>query len=848
MDISVNELVSARAVCTFTGEGKCISVYGKIPAALARSLKGHRVAEIFPSPLAAKITRAMAECLSAGKRKRLSLRLAGKKGLSSIARINVAGTGRVSISFGIPDTGIPSPKSEPDRSARPGYESFDDPYLYRYFIEHSINSFVVADAKTGEILNCNEAFAALVGRRREEVAGMFQRDLHPSVKRTGDVTDCFIEYQRKLPEETHETVFLLPDGSLRDAEFKGGLFRLGGRDVVWGMFSDITKRKRAEIKLKESNAQYLAIFEHSPISIWVEDFSDAKAYLDEKRAQGITGLRSHFKANPSELRQCVRLIRVLDINNSSLAIFSGGSKQYVIDNLERYFNEDTLDVFREELMALYEGSTEFHSEAPISDLAGGIKHLLVSVSVVPGYEETLGRVLVSFREITELKKTEAKLQESATMTRILNEGLESIVEVRTRELLLANRFLAATSRLNQFLLTVEDERALLAETCRIMASVCGYDLVWIGYLNQGSAKGIRPVWYGYGAETMMDSEFALEDVFLAAEAVRNARPVWVSNVEEFDDSLVCQCYKKAGMHSIMALPLKNKGDVFGVLSICSLTPHSFDSENKRSFLAEILNEATYGIMTIRARNEHRRASDEMASQQRALEEARKLEVFGMLTGGVAHEVRNPLNAIMGITEALSRRLKGQEEYNAFITHMKEQVERLSKLMRDLLELGRPIEQSNMVPVRLFDICSASLNQWRYGRWGGLHRVSFDHEESIASVLVRADGSKLQQVIINVLDNAAQQSPVASQITLRISLDGDWAVISVEDQGGGIEEQNMQKIFEPFFTTRRSGTGLGLSIVRHIVDSHGGCISIRNNTGASGCTLEIRMPIDGAQGG
>jgi signal transduction histidine kinase len=99
------------------------------------------------------------------------------------------------------------------------------------------------------------------------------------------------------------------------------------------------------------------------------------------------------------------------------------------------------------------------------------------------------------------------------------------------------------------------------------------------------------------------------------------------------------------------------------------------------------------------------------------------------------------------------------------------------------------------------------------------------------------------MVVNLLDNAHQHTPADKGIELSISDSADGMVLfSVKDNGPGIPADVMPRIFEPFFTTRKGGTGLGLSIVRHIVESHGGAVTVNANEGCSGATFRVMLPL------
>ena len=221
----------------------------------------------------------------------------------------------------------------------------------------------------------------------------------------------------------------------------------------------------------------------------------------------------------------------------------------------------------------------------------------------------------------------------------------------------------------------------------------------------------------------------------------------------------------------------------------------------------------------------------------------KMKLLGQMTAGVAHEVRNPLNAILAITEALFQDIGDNPEYQPFLDHIRTQVDRLSRLMGDLLDLGKPIQPSSLHRESLPAICTAVEDLWAQTPFSQTHKVRLILPPERDDLSVMADSSKLQQVFLNLLENAAQHSPVGSEIRFVISpAKKRTARICVTDQGTGLSPENLQRVFEPFFTTRKRGNGLGLSIVKNIIQALGGDIVIRNNEIPPGCTVEIILPI------
>jgi PAS domain S-box-containing protein len=249
------------------------------------------------------------------------------------------------------------------------------------------------------------------------------------------------------------------------------------------------------------------------------------------------------------------------------------------------------------------------------------------------------------------------------------------------------------------------------------------------------------------------------------------------------------------------------------------------------------------IHVVRDITDRKRVEEEKEKLEARLREAQKMEVIGNLAGGVAHEVRNPLNAIMALTDALDQEIGGNPEYGTFMMHMRTQVDRLTALMNDLLELGRPVERSLLRQESLPGICALSIDAWKQSKWGKGREVVLSRPTDGKDVVLLADVKKLQQVFINLLDNAAQHSPETSAITIEVLASrGNATEVRVADRGEGIPAEALPRVFNTFFTTRRGGTGLGLNIVKHIVETHGGSISLSNNQPSPGCTASLLFPL------
>lgn len=228
-----------------------------------------------------------------------------------------------------------------------------------------------------------------------------------------------------------------------------------------------------------------------------------------------------------------------------------------------------------------------------------------------------------------------------------------------------------------------------------------------------------------------------------------------------------------------------------------------------------------------------------------LREGERLTLVGQLVLGVAHEVRNPLNGIMVVTEALYEDLGRNPAYTMHVEHIRSQVNRLAELVRDLLDMGKPINPARLRREPLRVVCDAAVSLWKETAGKSARRIEFVCETGGEGPIVRVDSARLQQVFINLLDNAVQHSPPGSVVRVELLERGDGMVsIRIVDRGTGIPPEDEPKMFQPFFTTRKKGTGLGLCIVQRVVRDHGGDVFITNNGPPPGCTVEVRLPVAG----
>jgi len=229
---------------------------------------------------------------------------------------------------------------------------------------------------------------------------------------------------------------------------------------------------------------------------------------------------------------------------------------------------------------------------------------------------------------------------------------------------------------------------------------------------------------------------------------------------------------------------------------------------------------------------------ELSRLQAELVAQERLTVLGEAAGVVAHEVRNPLGAILNAVAVLKRDKLGTVGTSA-VEMLEEEATRLDAIVRDLLDVVRPLEPRPR-PLHLGELARRTVELFQERRQLGEVRVSL--EEQLELPTLSADETLLQMALENLVRNAVQASPPTGLVAVTVASIPEGLLLTVEDEGPGVSEADAPRIFEPFFTTRATGTGLGLAVVRRVVLAHGGSVSVGQRPGG-GARFELRLPLE-----
>ena len=231
----------------------------------------------------------------------------------------------------------------------------------------------------------------------------------------------------------------------------------------------------------------------------------------------------------------------------------------------------------------------------------------------------------------------------------------------------------------------------------------------------------------------------------------------------------------------------------------------------------------------------------MAEKLSQLEESRREFV-----ANVSHELRSPITAISGYVEGMRDGTIGQEDYPQYLTIVSDETTRLKNLIGDLLKLSRLEKADAALNKTNFDICEL-LSRVLLHRTGDLEAKKMDVECDFAPepCMVNADESRIEQVAVNLLDNAIKFTPDGGVIRMSVRVNQGICTVIVQDNGVGISPEDRPHVFERFYTadkahTSGKGTGLGLSICQRIMEMHGQKITLMDTGDEAGAAFAFTL--------
>lgn len=323
---------------------------------------------------------------------------------------------------------------------------------------------------------------------------------------------------------------------------------------------------------------------------------------------------------------------------------------------------------------------------------------------------------------------------------------------------------------------------------------------------------------------------------ISGRVIQENRVIAIRNVLK-DPSLIKQHQEtmgKAGYRAYLGIPLRVGSRVIGTINLQSKEERDF-SEEEIGLISAFADQAAIAI-------ENARLYENLKKSNNLIRRADRLSSLGILTAGLAHEVRNPLVAIRTFAQLLPKRYQDEDFRNQFQSLVLKEVDRICGLVNDLLGFARhSTPKVDSEDVNEIVECIARILET-----GAKERSIAIHlhlDPNLPNIPV--DKEQIKQVVMNIILNAIQSTQDGGKVEIRTRLfNGDGSKrffqIEVKDTGHGIKKKDVENIFDPFFTTRDTGCGLGLSVSHQLVREHDGHLDVQSEFG-KGTTFFINLP-------
>jgi PAS domain S-box-containing protein len=417
-------------------------------------------------------------------------------------------------------------------------------------------------------------------------------------------------------------------------------------------------------------------------------------------------------------------------------------------------------------------------------------------------------------DITELKRAEADIRR------------------RNQELLALN---AITDLLVQNPSLAEGLRAALLKITELFA----LDLAAVFFLDESSPKLVRPVMVGFRSENAHRfAEIEMSPALL--DQLRRVHATVVSGTASNFAEEFRELRSSEGTPVLQVVVLWAKDRIMGALVIGCRDSREF-STAELNLISAVANQIATAIDKSLLLEKTREAYESLRRTQQQLLQSEKMAAVGQLISGVAHELNNPLTAILGYSQLLKSDEVSGERSDEYVEKLHRQAQRTHHIVQSLLSFARQ-RKPQRTPVSLHQILEDTLILREYDL--RLSKIRVHREFDPHLPVTSADFNQLQQVFLNVLNNAMdaiQETGEPGEIWIRTEAGHGKLRVEFTDSGPGV--QNPHRIFDPFYTTKAvgKGTGLGLSICYGIVKEHGGDIEVRNSP-PRGATFVITLPL------
>ncbi|MBC8421043.1 MAG: GAF domain-containing protein [Desulfobacterales bacterium] len=293
--------------------------------------------------------------------------------------------------------------------------------------------------------------------------------------------------------------------------------------------------------------------------------------------------------------------------------------------------------------------------------------------------------------------------------------------------------------------------------------------------------------------------------------------------------------------SIIALPIKNKGSLIGILELINKRGSTPFNAEDLEVLTIVANQIGIAIANAklyeRLQEKFSLTRAELKKTQEQLIRSERLSALGQLSQGVAHEVRNPVMSIGGFARRLKNKLQHDKTLGGYADIIIKEAARLEQMVKDI-EQYATMSEPDIHVMKLSTLLQYTLTTWEREPYAG--KIEIKLQSPPEDPTISADKAQMAQALINLFRNSAEAMPDGGTISVSSSWEGNYLAICVKDNGPGIGPEDLPRIFDPFFTAKPKGSGLGLTAVNRIVSDHRGEVKVSSKPN-TGTEVKLYLP-------
>ncbi len=668
----------------------------------------------------------------------------------------------------------------------------------------SVTNYVIAVNRNYQVIMANDLFINKLGARSEGFCYKAWKN------RDDKCDDCLVEKSfRDGRVHQNEEAIVLKDGRIAQMLIKSTPVKDDQGKIVYVLetATDITEKKRLQQELKKVKGN-------------LEKIIDARINHLQKSEEKY---RTIFERSRDALILIDSNGKIMEINRAGVEILGYRNKEDLLGltSVKELF-KDPEEFYQFKKQAFGEGVvTEFEVRL-VGGKRGSFDALVTSNVILDLIGRIIGDVII-IRDITKRKKAQQQVEMRNTRLAILN-----AISMTISNSLDLNEVLNSTIDKIRELLESDSVRIYLLDGKRNVLNLAAHKGLSSEFISKSHIRH-REVGTGFLGQAVLACETMVVDNIEASE-------------DPYADLLV-----KEGLHSTAYIPLVSKGQPLGVMVVSSYSGFKF-SANYVDFLTAIGNQIGVAVDNANLYENLKRAYQKLKEAQEQVIRTEKLASLGKLAATVAHEINNPLAAVLTYTRLMMKLMsRGRftqerlEDIARYLTIMESETARCGEIVKNLLAFSRQpkitVEASSIEELieKTLVLISHDLE---------MKNIQLVKEIEPDLPKIKCSSRHIQQALLNLLSNASEAMPEGGTLTVtaKHSKSDGFVETVISDTGCGISEEDLKNIFEPFFTTKEEGrgVGLGLSVVHGIITRHNGSIEIESKPD-EGSTFKVRLP-------